>query len=172
MGITSKTSAEHIKKLAENCERCGHCCSYGSGFFMPDDIDRISWHLGFKKTHFISEFLEEKTIFNTKVYKGRINPTSAKKPFGPCVFYDKNEGCIIHEVKPFHCRISMGCGEYGEYIATWFSLNYLVDPNDPESIRQWSHYLKTHPTIPGGELHHLVKDKKKLNQIMNYELLN
>lgn len=171
VGITSKTSPEYVKKLAQDCEKCGHCCRFGSGYFMEDDISRISSHMGLKKEHFIDEFLHEKEIFNTKIHKGKIKQKAEDKPFGPCVFFDEEQGCVIHEIKPFHCRVSMGCGEYGEYIAVWFALNYLVNPNDPESVRQWAQYLNTHSTIPGGELQELVKDKDKLRKILNYELL-
>ncbi|MFW6014660.1 MAG: YkgJ family cysteine cluster protein [Candidatus Nanoarchaeia archaeon] len=169
VGITAKTPSEYIKKLALNCEKCGHCCTYGSGYFLNDDIKRISSHMGVKKEQFIKDFLEEKRLFNTRVYCGKTKRNN--KPFGPCIFFDSKEGCVIHEVKPFHCSLSMGCGEYGEYIALWFTLNYLVNPNDPESIRQWANYLQTHPTLPGGELHELVPDREKRRKILNYEIL-
>jgi hypothetical protein len=45
----------------------------------------------------------------------------------------------------------------------------LVNPTDPESVRQWASYLKAHPTIPGGELRDLVKDEKLLKDILSYQ---
>ena len=56
--------------------------------------------------------------------------------------------------------------KFGEQLSIWFVLNHLLDPHDPEAIRQWASYLKTHPTIPGGELHQLVSDKQKLHKIL------
>jgi hypothetical protein len=49
-------------------------------------------------------------------------------------------------------------------------LNHFVKPDDPESVRQWSVYLKTQPTIGGGELKDLVKDKERLAKILSYEI--
>ena len=51
------------------------------------------------------------------------------------------------------------------------SNNYFVNKDDPESIRQWNQYLKTQPTIEGGKLKDLVKNKKRLNKILNYDIL-
>jgi hypothetical protein len=50
-------------------------------------------------------------------------------------------------------------------------LNYVLDHQDPDAIRQWAVYLKTHPTIPGGELEELVPDKEMRDKIMSYEIL-
>ena len=53
----------------------------------------------------------------------------------------------------------------------WFTLNHFVNVDDPESIRQWAVYLKTHDTIQGGSLEELVPDKKLLKKILNYEII-
>jgi len=51
-------------------------------------------------------------------------------------------------------------------------LNYLVNKNDPESIRQYAAYLKSGgKTIPGGKLEELIPDKEKLKKILNFEQL-
>jgi len=50
-------------------------------------------------------------------------------------------------------------------------LNYIVNSSDPEAIRLWAEYLKTHPTIPGGDLEELVPDKERLKKILNFEIL-
>ena len=91
-------------------------------------------------------------------------------PYGECVFHDKKQGCTIHEVKPLHCKVG-SCNDHGEAIHLWFTINYFVNKNDPESVRQWATYLKTHPTIPGGELEDLVPDKEMLSKILSYEIL-
>ena len=165
--ITKDTPVEHVLRLGQECEQCGHCCSYGSGYFLPEDIARISKKLGMNEDDFKKEFLEETEAFNKRIHK----PKLSKKPFGECVFLDKSKGCSIHDVKPLHCKVAKGCGEHGQELSLWFTLNYLVDPADPESVRQWAIYLKTHPTIPGGELRQLVKDEKLLNEMLNFDRL-
>ena len=93
------------------------------------------------------------------------------KKYGTCIFFNTQEGCRIHDVKPLQCKIS-SCNEYGEEISVWFNLNYFVNPNDPNSIREWKTYLGSGgKNIPGGNLDELVPDKEKLRKILNYEVL-
>ena len=170
MIITKSTKKSEILKLSENCERCNKCCTFGSGILTEQDITNIASYLKQNKKEFIKRYLEPITKFNTTLYR----PITKKKPFGECIFLNNqgnNKGCTIHEVKPLQCRIS-SCGKLGEDISVWFTLNYFVNENDPESIRQWSLYLKTgNKNIPGGSLKELVPDEKKLKQILNYEIL-
>jgi Fe-S-cluster containining protein len=168
--ITSQTPIEHVLKLGSSCERCGHCCSFGSGYFLPEDIDKISKVMGIPKEEFVKEYLEEYEVFNTKIHKARLN-RQKNRPYGSCTFYAADEGCTIHAIKPLHCSIAKGCGEHGQALSIWFALNYLVNPGDPESVRQWAAYLKVHPTIPGGELRQLMKDEKLLKDILSYQKL-
>ncbi len=169
VGISKDTPIEYIRKLSETCEKCGHCCGFGSGFFTEEDVERVSKKVGLKKEVFKEDFLTETEIFNTRVYKAKGKDPD--KHYGPCIFFDDGEGCTIHEFKPLHCSISKGCGGHGEYISEWFTLNYLVKPHDPESVRQWAQYLKTSETIPGGRLNELVPDKDRLRKILSYEII-
>jgi len=166
--ITRDTPEEYIKKLGEQCDKCGHCCSYDSGIFLEDDVKVLSEKLGVPEKEVKARYLEEKDIFNKKVWKAKLKRKG--KPFGKCIFLENKE-CTIHEHKPKHCKIASGCNEYGRQLNIWFMLNHVVDANDPEAIRQWAQYLKTHPTIPGGELNDLVKDKDKLAKILSYDIL-
>jgi hypothetical protein len=51
-------------------------------------------------------------------------------------------------------------------------LNYFVNKNDPESIRQFNAHLKSGgKTLPGGELKDFVPDEKKLKKILSFEML-
>jgi len=105
-------------------------------------------------------------VFNTEIHKAKT--IKDDKPYGHCTFFDKNEGCTIHKVKPLHCRVGNGCNEHGEKLAIWFALNYLVKKEDPQSIREWAIYLKTNPTIPGGSLADLVPDKERLGKMLDH----
>jgi len=94
------------------------------------------------------------------------------KPYGKCIFFDKEVGCRIHEVKPLECKVSMGCKDYGEQLSLWFMLNHFVNKDDAESIRQFATYLKSGgKTLPQAELKDLVPDKVKLKKILSYEIL-
>jgi Fe-S-cluster containining protein len=166
--LTKATPKEYVLKLGK-CEQCGHCCKYGAGYVLQEDIKRISSFLGILEDAFKTAFLEETEHFNTKVHKMKTEKKKGK-PYGSCVFFQEGNACMIHDAKPFHCRIGT-CSEHGEQVSIWFMLNYLVNPNDPESVRQYSAYLKTHPTIPGGALHELVPDKEKLAQMLDYRKL-
>ena len=94
------------------------------------------------------------------------------KPYGQCTFYDDAKGCTVHEAKPLQCKIAMGCKDYGEELMTWFTVNYVVDANDAESVRQYAQFIKSGgKMIPGAELEKLVPDKNKLRKILSYEIL-
>ena len=170
INITRFTPQEQILELGKNCDKSGHCCSFGGGYVLEDDIPKMAEHLGINEDEFKEKYLDEHEKFNTKCYKLKHDKKDGK-PFGPCVFLDENKLCSIHDVKPLHCRVGNCCRMNGEQLSIWFALNHFVDENDPESIRQWATYLKSHPTIPGGELHELVPDKEKLKKILNFEIL-
>lgn len=167
--ITKSTPLAKALTLAEGCRRCGHCCKYGSGFLVDDDIKKIAEFLKLKEEELKTNCLEQVTLFNTTLYRPlRIRKGKA---FGTCIFFNSEKGCIIHPVKPLQCRVS-SCNEYGEELSVWFRLNYLVNPNDAESIRQWGVYLASGgKNIPGGELNQLVPNPEKLKKILCYEVL-
>ncbi|MEM4268442.1 MAG: YkgJ family cysteine cluster protein [Candidatus Woesearchaeota archaeon] len=166
--LTRNTARAYVEKLSRGCNACGHCCRYGSGYVVKEDIERISGYLGITQEEFVKSCLELVERFATKIYK--IKTDKSGKPYGSCIFFRPN-ACIIHDVKPLHCRLATGCGEYGQQLSLWFMLNHFVNPHNPESIRQYALYLKTHPTLPGGELHELIPDKERLRKILNYEIL-
>jgi len=168
ISISAKTPLKDILKLAGDCNKCGNCCRYSSGFLVEGDIKNIADFLGITEKELKEKFLEEGEKFNTKKLRPKI--LKKGKPYGECIFYQEKEGCTIHPVKPLHCKVG-NCNEHGEAIHLWFTINHFVNKNDPESVRQWATYLKTHPTIPGGNLEDLVPDKKLLNKILNYEIL-
>jgi Fe-S-cluster containining protein len=166
--ITRLTPKEVVLKLGEDCCKDGKCCSYDSGIVLKDEIDTLAKNLKVSREEFIKNFVDEVEKFNTTHYKFKIMKEKGKA-YGKCIFLNSNE-CSIHKHKPLHCRVG-NCGEHGESLSIWFTLNHFVNPDDPESIRQWAIYLKTHPTIPGGSLSELVPNKERLKKIMNYELL-
>jgi len=168
MQITKNTPISEILKLSQECRQCGHCCSHGSGFLIGDDLKNIAEFLGVTEKEVKEEYLEEKELFNTKLLRPKL--IKRDKPYGKCIFLE-NKKCKIHKVKPLQCRVG-NCNEYGERLSIWFMLNYLVNNEDPESIRQYAAYLKSGgKTIPGGKLEELVPAKERLRKILNFEEL-
>lgn len=167
--ITKSTTKEKILNLGAECKQCNHCCRYGTGFLVPEDIPKIAKRLKLKEDELVENCLEPVTKFNTTLYR----PVSVKKgkKYGTCIFFNTQLGCTIHDVKPLHCRLS-SCNEYGEEISVWFNLNYFVNVNDPHSVREWKLYLDSGgKNIPGGELRQLVPNPEKLRKILSYEVL-
>jgi Fe-S-cluster containining protein len=172
MQITKNTSIEIINKIGKECDRCNNCCSYDTGIVLEKDIPIMAKHFKLNLEKFKKTYLVEHERFNKKCYKFKqIKTAKTLKPFGKCVMLDDKLGCIIHTVKPLHCRVCSAKSKQGKELTQWFALNYLVDINNPESIRQWAVYLKYNKSINGGELKDLIPDCEKLKRILGYEIL-
>ncbi len=173
MQIRKETKIDDILKLGQLCNRKNNCCKYGSGFLIGNDLKNIAQFLGMNESEVKERYLEEKQLFNTKLFRPKLKARETKKinmPYGECIFFEDN-GCKIHQVKPLQCRIG-NCGKHGEELGLWFMLNYLVNKNDAESIRQYATYLKSGgKTITGGELKELIPDKERLKKMLNFEIL-
>ncbi len=165
MKITKNTPLKTVLKIGDNCEQCGHCCSYSSGFATEEDITKISLHLGVTENELKKKYFEEKTKFNTKMHRPKTKKEG--KQYGPCVFL-KNKKCSIHEVKPLQCRIG-NCSEHGDALNQWFDLNFFVNVNDGKSIREYWGVLNARKPIEGGELKDLVKSKERLKKMLDGE---
>jgi Fe-S-cluster containining protein len=168
MKIKRKTPLREVLKLGRACSKCGHCCINGSGFLAKHDLKHISEYLGMDKKELVEKCLEKVTLFNTSLYRPVLVKSGKAKR---CIFYDDSDSCTIHDAKPLQCRVG-NCSEHGEELSVWFKLNFFVNPDDAESIRQWKLYLDSGgKNIPGGELNELVPDEVKLKKFLNYEVL-
>ncbi len=170
MKIAIDTPKEEILKIGSECKLCGSCCRFGSGFVLEEEIPVIAASLNHDIRSFKEHFLEEIELFNTKAWKFKTVKEEGK-PYGHCMFLDGNV-CKIHKVKPLHCRVSTCDAEHGDAINAWFLVNHFVNPDDPESVRQYHAYIKTGGlVIEGAELEHLVPDRSRLKKILDYTLL-
>src|SRR3989338_4317062 len=137
--ITKNTPLKNILELGRECKRAANCCRHGSGALAGDDSKNISEFLKITEEELKKEYLEEIEKFNTKRLRPKLKRNG--KPYGPCVFLD-NMDCRIQPVKPLECKVG-NCSENGEKLSLWFMLNYFVNKDDPESMRQFRSYLKT-----------------------------
>jgi len=79
---------------AFDCKMCGECC-YGEGgiYLLEGEAERISRFLKLDLEEFSREYCERK---HGKTYlRTGIN--------GYCIFYDHENACLIHPVKPKRC---------------------------------------------------------------------
>jgi len=167
--LTKDTPLKILRELGKDCKQCGHCCSHGAGMLIQEDIPKIARLLGISEDKLKEKYVDEIEMFNTKAWKPKIVKNG--KPYGKCIFHDADEQCKIHIAKPFQCVI-MNCRADAEQAIQWFYLHYLVNADDPESIRQWASYLKHKEwVIEGGNLNDLVPDKEKLKKILEYEIV-
>jgi Fe-S-cluster containining protein len=167
ISISKETAEDVVAEYGKECTRCNYCCTVDSGILFEDDIKRIADSMHLPRDEFIKTYLDPHERFNTKCWKLK-QIKADNKPFGRCILLN-DKGCSVHKVKPRYCRVLSTVSKHGQQLSVWFALNYFVNNDDPESIRQWAQYLKTHPTIPGGTLHDLVKNKEELQRILNYE---
>jgi len=167
MIISKKTPKHDVLELGKQCDRSNHCCKFTTGFLVKDDLQNIAQFLNISEKELRDKFLEEVKIFNTMAIRPRS--LKADKPYGHCVFFDEAKGCKIHSVKPLQCKLYT-CKPYGFDLTQWFYLNHLINPKDPQSIREYAEFLKCNEPIPGGRLGELVPDKNKLKKILSYEI--
>lgn len=153
------------------CNACNHGCKMGSGSLAGNDSKNIAAFLGIPEQKLKEKYLEEAELFNKKILKPKLLRKD-NKPYGQCIFYDEEKGCTIHPVKPLECKTSIQCKDYGEDLSVWFMVNFIIDADDPESVRQYAQYIKSGgKVIPGAELENLIPDKEKLKKILSYGIL-
>ncbi len=164
--LTINTNMEKVLLLTHpcRCPKCENSCKYGSGALVGEDMKKLAEFLQITEEELKEKYLEKITKFNTTLFRPRLIRKD-DKPYGKCVFYDEVKGCTVHEVKPTECKISMGCKDYGPELITWFSLNYFLNKEDPESLRQYKLYLESGgKTLPGAEL-----DAETIKKLDSYE---
>ena len=171
--INKNTQLKEVLKLSApcRCNACNHGCKFGSGSLAGGDAKNIAAFLGISEKELKNDFLEEVELFNKKMLRPKLIREKGK-PYGQCVFYGEQKGCTIHEVKPLECKTSISCKDYGEELSIWFMVNFVVDLNDAESLRQYTQYIKSGgKVIKGAELENLVPDEEKVRKILSYEIL-
>lgn len=112
--------------LRFRCTRCGNCCTGTPGFVWIDE----------KELRQLAAYRNESpeqvvAAYTRKEHRGL---TLREKSNGDCVFYDRQLGCTVYEVRPRQCR-------------TWPFWESTV--RDPEA---WQQTCKVCPGAGSGEL--------------------
>jgi Fe-S-cluster containining protein len=82
--------------LRFRCTRCGNCCTGAPGFVWVSE-EEIAAIAAFR-----GETIEEATGLYTRwAHRGR---TLSDSRGGDCVFWDREQGCLIYPVRPRQCR--------------------------------------------------------------------
>jgi Fe-S-cluster containining protein len=168
--ITAQTKLPTLLKMTHpcRCDSCENSCNFGSGALADNELERIAYYLDLTPDDAKEKYFEEVKRFGTT----RLRPKLERKeglPYGKCIFYEKEKGCLIHEVKPLECKLSMGCKDYGDELITWFHINHFLDKKNPESLRQFKIYLESGgKTLPGAE-HKDIFDQETLKKLEEYE---
>lgn len=77
------------------CQQCGQCCSGEGGIVISNqDLKRLAQGLGLNEQECATQFL-------TQSGRQRVLKTSGK---GQCIFFDQDQGCLVHSYKPDICR--------------------------------------------------------------------
>lgn len=81
---------------AFECKLCGVCC-YGEGgiFVDKDEVEKIAAFLKISARSFVARFCDERN--------GRFSIRVGADKY--CIFYQKEESCLIHPVKPRPCTL-------------------------------------------------------------------
>lgn len=95
------------------CNSCGICCWRRPCSFTPEDLKRVSKHMGMTESEFFKKYLaidspDGKKLYMIATRKDQEDLLSKYIPSDrtfdidtPCVFLDEKENhCKIHEVKP------------------------------------------------------------------------
>lgn len=162
------SKSEDVLKLVHpcRCKRCEHPCTFGSGAFIEGEIEKLTTFLDINQKEVNEKYLEKLTKFNTTLFRPKIIRKD-DNPYGKCIFFDDINGCKIHAVKPFECKVAMGCKDYGEELITWFDLNYFFDPDDLGSLREYKIYIESGGSVlKGAEFENFTNEKinKKMNK--------
>ncbi|MBW2998231.1 YkgJ family cysteine cluster protein [Candidatus Woesearchaeota archaeon] len=111
------------------CKDCGKCCQWSGGLLAPKDKEKIAQSLNITTKELQEKYLEEVELFGTKGFRPK-----SPKPYGPCIFYDKEKHCTIHEVKPELCKLA-NCKEDA---TKKFIKKHFVDQNNKASLDEWN----------------------------------
>jgi len=114
----------------KKCYDCGRCCQFGSGFLISEEKEKIAKFLNITIEELENKYLMKKNMFGTEAWKPK-HP----EPFGPCIFYDEEKHCTIHDVKPLLCKLG-NC--WDDDVVRKFYEKHFVNKDDRHSVDEWN----------------------------------
>jgi len=157
-----------------DCKKCRSCCTNIPGIPMPEQVVRIAEFLKMP----LMQCLEQYFIVGQRdgverigtnedgiaeydmtefVYPARVGCAGQRENWqytcrrGACSFLTDDEHCMVHEVKPFECKMTFGCRER------------LVESPNAKALLAWRKawkdgtvhpfivdFIKTSPKMRGG----------------------
>jgi uncharacterized protein len=125
--------------LRFECTRCGHCCTGEPGHVYVND----------EEIEAIANFLETPSKEVSALYTKTTHRERSlrEKANGDCIFFEKDVGCTIYEIRPRQCR-------------TW--------PFWQSNVRSPEDWERTKAVCPGsgqGELISVEEIQKRLRVI-------
>jgi len=78
------------------CEQCGACCTGEPGYvwLTAEELRRLADHLGLTVNQFRKRYARK--VFGRTSLKEHTN--------GDCVFFDRQTGCRVYDLRPMQCR--------------------------------------------------------------------
>ncbi len=176
MLISKDTPIDEVLKI-ENPNPYAHC-KFASGYVLDEEIKDIAHFLGITEEELKREYLEKterfgKEMFRVKQDKKKIFSDEGKieLPNGKCVFYDERFGCLLGDKRPLFCKLP-NHPLLSKDLIEWFDINFVIDPDDPKTLKEWEGYVKMKSdVIPGGELESIIP-KERLDEIRNKNIFS
>ena len=79
--ITKDTPLKDVLEFGKECKQRDHCCQFGGGFVIKEDIPRIAVFLGVKEDELKEKYLNEATHFNTTLHRDWLEENTRPKHF-------------------------------------------------------------------------------------------
>ena len=102
-----------MEKFECTCNKCRKACSYTPGWFMPGEAEKAAEFLDLSLKDFFDKYLgvdwwvgkgeEDIFVLAPALVGEETGSEYPGDPKGKCIFFNKDELCDIHPVKPFEC---------------------------------------------------------------------
>ncbi len=178
MLISKQTPKEEVLKISEKTKQNFEHCKFSSGYVLEEEIKEIAEFLKLDEQELREKCLDSTERFGKKIFRIKqdkktlkLDKEEVELPHGKCIFYDERFGCLLNEKRPLFCKLS-NHPLLAKDLIEWFDLNFIIDSEDPTTLREWQVYLDINKdVIPGGKLEEVVP-KEKLNKIINNKIIS
>lgn len=101
-----------MKENECTCGKCRRACTIKPGWFMPGEAEEVAKHLNLSLKELFDTYLgvdwwesaDNIFVLAPAIVGEQTGAEYPGDPNGKCVFFNDEERCNIHLVKPFECR--------------------------------------------------------------------